>query len=57
MNLLRYSCFFFVFLLKVQLAEAKIMHVINLKHTLELVAPLKVCNLFQSGLSPESLPD
>ncbi|RXM92782.1 MutS protein-like 4 [Acipenser ruthenus] len=25
----------------VQLAEAKIMHVINLKHTLELVAPLK----------------
>lgn len=35
-----------VFVLQVQVAEAKITHVIQLKHTLDLVPQLKVCILF-----------
>lgn len=33
---------FYLLVLKVEVAEAKIMHVIQLKHTLELIEPLKV---------------
>lgn len=44
-------------LLQIQIAEAKITHVIQLKHTLDLVPQLKVCifSSIQSLLFPQNL--